>query len=83
MLARYLDTAMEMATYEIVEDDGSYWGEIPGYQGVWAKEKTLPACQRELREALSDWIALRLRLGLPMPELDQMNLNHIGNPAHA
>ena len=38
MLARYLDTAMEMATYEIVEDDGSYWGEIPGYQGVWAKD---------------------------------------------
>ena len=71
MLARYLDAAMEIATYEIVEDDGSYWGEIPGFQGVWAKEKTLPVCQRELREALSDWIALRLRLGLEIPELEQ------------
>ena len=84
MLARYLDIAMEMATYEIIEDDGSYWGEIPGFQeGVWAKEKTLPACQRELREGLSDWIALRLRLRLAIPELGQMNLNQIGDVAHA
>lgn len=64
MLARYLDTVMELAVYEIVEDDNSYWGEIPGFQGVWAKHATLTGCQRELREALSDWIALRLRLGL-------------------
>ena len=64
MLAQYLDSAVELARYEIVEDDGSYWGEIPGFQGVWAKHQTLPGCQRELREALSDWIALRLRLGL-------------------
>jgi predicted RNase H-like HicB family nuclease len=83
MLARYLDIAMEMATYEIIEDDGSYWGEVPGCQGVWAKEKTLPACQRELREAFSDWVALRLRLGLDIPELAQMNLNQIGKVAHA
>ena len=64
MLAQYLDSAVELARYEIVADDGSYWGEIPGFQGVWAKHQTLPGCQRELREALSDWIALRLRLGL-------------------
>ena len=83
MLARYLDTAMELATYEIIEDEAAYWGEIPGFQGVWSREKTLPACQRELREALSDWIALRLRLGLEIPTLDQMNLNEIGAASHA
>lgn len=83
MLASYLDAVIELATYEILEDDGSYWGEIPGYQGVWAKARTLPACQRELREALSDWVALRLRLGLEIPELGQLNLNQIGNAAHA
>jgi len=27
------------------------------------KPKTLPGCQRKLREALSDWLALRLRMG--------------------
>jgi predicted RNase H-like HicB family nuclease len=83
MLAKYIDTAMELATYEIIEDEGRYWGEIPGFQGVWARHDTLTGCQRELREALSDWIALRLRLGLEIPELAQMNLNLIGVVANA
>lgn len=83
MLAQYIDMAMELARYEIVDDDNSYWGEIPGFQGVWAKHQTLAGCQRELREALSDWLALRLRLGLEIPELGSLNLNRIGSPAHA
>ena len=83
MLAHFLDVAMEMATYEIIEDDASYWGEIPGLQGVWARHQTLAGCQRELREALSDWIALRLRLGLDIPEIARINLNGIGAASHA
>ena len=83
MLAHYLDIAMEMAQYEILEEDGAYWGEIPGLQGVWARHQTLAGCQRELREALSDWGALRLRLGLRIPELAQVNLNQIDAVAHA
>ncbi len=78
MTSDFLDIAMELAHFEIIEDDGTYWGEIPGFQGVWARHQTLAGCQRELREALGDWIALRLRLGLEIPELAQMNLNQIG-----
>jgi predicted RNase H-like HicB family nuclease len=83
MLAHFLDVAMELAAYEIIEDDASYWGEIPGLQGVWARHQTLAGCQRELREALSDWIALRLRLGLEIPEIARINLNGIGAATHA
>ena len=83
MLASYLDAAMELATYEIIEGEGMYWGEIPDCQGVWARHKTLPGCQRELREALGDWIALRLRLGLEIPEIAGLNLNQIGSTSHA
>jgi predicted RNase H-like HicB family nuclease len=83
MLAHFLDVAMEMARYEIIEDDATYWGEIPGLQGVWAKHQTLAGCQRELREALSDWVALRLRLGLAIPEIAQINLNRIGTATNA
>ena len=46
MLAHYLDVAMQMARYEIIEDDGAYWGEIPGLQGLWARHETLAGCQR-------------------------------------
>ena len=83
MLAQYIDMAVELARYEIIEDDHSYWGEIPGFQGVWAKHATLPGCQRELREALSDWVALRLKMGLEIPALGKVDLNGIGALAHA
>ena len=77
MLANYLDKAMELAVYEIIQEEGVYWGEIPGLQGVWARHATLEGCRRELREALSDWIALRLRLGLPIPILADIDLSQI------
>ena len=77
MLAKYIDQAMELAIYEIVEDDGSYWGEIPPLQGVWANQNTLEACRNDLRESLSDWIALRLKLGLSIPEINGINLNEL------
>jgi predicted RNase H-like HicB family nuclease len=77
MLANYLDKAMEQAVYEIIQEEGVYWGEIPGLQGVWARQATLEGCRRELREALSDWIALRLRLGLPIPILADIDLSQI------
>ena len=77
MLANYLDKAREQAVYEIIQEEGVYWGEIPGLQGVWARQATLEGCRRELREALSDWIALRLRLGLPIPILADIDLSQI------
>ena len=77
MLASYIDKALELAAYEIIENEGTYWGEIPGLQGVWARHATLEGCRRELREALSDWIALRLRLGLAIPVLEDLDLNQI------
>ncbi|MBH8565228.1 type II toxin-antitoxin system HicB family antitoxin [Nostoc sp. CENA67] len=80
MLASYIDQAMELAVYEIIADDQTYWGEIPGLQGVWASHQTLAGCRRELREALSDWLALRLRLGLTIPVIAGINLNELTKP---
>ncbi len=80
MLASYIEQAMEKAVYKIMESEGTYWGEIPGLQGVWARHATLEGCRRELREALSDWIALRLRLGLPIPVVAGIDLNQLTQP---
>jgi predicted RNase H-like HicB family nuclease len=77
VLASYIDAAMEAATYEIIEDESTYFGEVPGLQGVWARHKTLEGYRLELREAISDWLALRLRLGLPIPILSGIDLNYI------
>jgi predicted RNase H-like HicB family nuclease len=83
MLANYINAAMEQAVYEIIEDEGTYWGEIPGFQGVWARHLTLEGCRRELRDALGDWIALRLQLNLFIPTIANIDLNHLNNPYEA
>ncbi|MHC5826090.1 MAG: type II toxin-antitoxin system HicB family antitoxin [Nostoc sp.] len=77
MLASYIDQAMELAVYEIIEDDQTYWGEIPSLQGVWASHKTLEGYRRELREVLSDWLALRLRLGLTITVIAGIKLSEL------
>ena len=57
MLTAYIQTAMQQAQYKILED-GSYFGEIPGFQGVWASEQTLEDCRRVLQEVLEEWLLL-------------------------
>ena len=80
MLASYLDKAMELAAYDIIEEDQTFWGEIPTLKGVWACQSTLEECRQDLREALSDWLALRLRLGLEIPIIQGIDLNQITQP---
>jgi predicted RNase H-like HicB family nuclease len=88
VLARYIDVAMETAHYEIIKDRKPYYREVPELPGVWATGSTLEECRRELREVVSDWIALRLRLGLEVPVLAGIDLNRIAyeewsrNPEH-
>ena len=69
MLTQYIQAAMAKAKYEILEDDGTFFGRIPGFQGVWANAKTLEACREELQEVLEDWIVLGLRMGHRLPRL--------------
>ena len=57
MLTAYIQTAMQQAQHKILED-GSYFGEIPDFQGVWASEQTLEDCRRVLQEVLEEWLLL-------------------------
>ncbi len=54
MLTEYIRAAMRLAHYEILEDDGSFYGEIPGIPGVYANATTLEACRDELQEVLEE-----------------------------
>lgn len=65
---------MTYAKYEILEDDGFY-GAIPNCPGVWASEETLEACRDELQSVLEDWILVRISDRLPLPIIDEINLN--------
>lgn len=80
MLTAYIRAAMRQATYEILPDDGSYYGEIPGFQGVWAEAPTLEACRDELQDVLETWILVRVADHLPLPVMDGIDLK-IGEEA--
>jgi len=73
MLTAYIQTAMQQAQYKILED-GSYFGEIPDFQGVWASEQTLEDCRRVLQEVLEEWLLLKLRDNEEVPQLRGINL---------
>lgn len=73
MLTEYIAAAMRRATYEILSD-GTFYGEIPGLQGVYANMQTLEACREELREVLEGWIVLGLRLGHTLPVVEGIEL---------
>jgi predicted RNase H-like HicB family nuclease len=66
MLITYIQNAMKLAKYEILEN-GQYYGEIPGFQGVWAQADNLETCRDELQSALEDWLILGLRMGHKLP----------------
>jgi predicted RNase H-like HicB family nuclease len=74
MLLDYLNTAMERATYEKIEDEEPYYGEIPGIQGVWATGKTLEECRRHLIQALEDWIFFSIYRGEAVPAVGGITL---------
>jgi len=73
MLTEYIHAAMHRAMYEILSD-GTFYGEIPGFQGVYANAETLEACREELQEVLEGWIVLGLRLGHSLPVVEGVDL---------
>ncbi len=73
MLTSYIREAMRLAKYEILEDQ-TFYGEIPGFQGVWANANSLDTCREELQSVLEDWLVLGLRMGHEIPVVAGINL---------
>lgn len=74
MLTDYINAAMRHAAYERLEDD-TWYGEIPGLQGVFANAPTLEECREQLRSVLEGWIALGYHLGQVLPVVDGIDIN--------
>ncbi len=73
MITQYVRAAMARARFEQLED-GSWYGEIPGFQGVYANADTREECVRELQEVLEEWLVLSFEKQLPIPVIDGMDL---------
>ena len=74
MLNQYIQTVLRQVKYEILTDDGSFYGEIPDFQGVWANAATLEECRNELAEVLEEWIFFRISRNLSLPVVNGLRL---------
>ncbi|MDQ5825112.1 MAG: type II toxin-antitoxin system HicB family antitoxin [Chloroflexota bacterium] len=68
MLTNYIEAAMRQARYERLPEDKTYYGEIPGFAGVYANSNTLESCRQGLKEVLEEWILLRLSRNHSLPD---------------
>jgi predicted RNase H-like HicB family nuclease len=74
MLFEYVQKALERAQYKVL-DDGTWFAEIPGFDGVWANAKSVEECRRELLEVLEGWLVLKIRDRDPIPELEGIEIS--------
>lgn len=79
ILTAYMDTAMAEAEYDKLEDH-TFAGRIPSCKGVLAFGTSLRTCEDELRSTLEEWLWLGLKLGHPLPVLNNIDLNK--EPVH-
>ena len=73
MILEYCEKAIEKAEYKKLED-GTWFAEIPGFQGVWANNNTVEECRKELIAVLEEWLILKLRDQNPIPEINGVRL---------
>jgi len=74
MLTNYLRAAMHKAKYEILADDHTFYGQIPGFDGVYANAITPEACREELEDVLEEWTLFRVSQHLSLPDVDGLDL---------
>lgn len=79
MLTQYIAAAMRKAKYEIMPDDGTFYAEIPGFEGVWANAASLEACREELAGVLEEWVLFRVSRNFSLPVIDGLELAGILN----
>jgi predicted RNase H-like HicB family nuclease len=74
MLLHYIQAALELAHYELIEDEDPFYGEVTELPGVWATGQTLEACRRNLAEAIEDWLLFSIAKALPIPPLGEASI---------
>ena len=60
MLSEYIEKQFKKAKFKVLKD-GSYFGSVSSFPGVWANRKTLASCKKELREVLEESLILKVR----------------------
>jgi len=73
MILEYIQTALKKAEYKQL-DDGTWFAEIFGFNGVWANSDTVENCRQELSEVLEEWLLLKIKSNDEIPVIDGMEI---------
>jgi len=73
MLNEYIKAALKLADYKKLED-GTWFSEIPGFDGVWANAQSVEECRKELSEVLEEWVLLKLTDGDTIPSINGIDI---------
>lgn len=60
ILARYIDVAMRRAVPRRLEDEATWFADLPGFSGVWADGSSVKQCMDALSEVLREWVILKI-----------------------
>jgi predicted RNase H-like HicB family nuclease len=74
MLTQYIQAALDVAHYEMIQDAEPFYAEVPGLDGVWATGKTLEECRKNLSDSIEDWLLFSIAKGLPIPPLEGITI---------
>lgn len=74
MIIEYIQKALEGAQYKLL-NDGTWFAEIPGFEGVWANAKIVEECRQELMEVLEEWLILKIRDRDPIPKIEGVEIS--------
>ena len=73
MILKYIERALKKAEYKKLED-GTWFGEIPGLNGVWASGNSIEECRDELIEVTEEWLLLKIKDNESIPIIDGMGI---------
>lgn len=77
MISEYIEQALKVAHYEMIEDNEPFYGEVKELPGVYATGKTLEDCRNNLKEVIEGWIIVSIKKGLPIPKIGNCEIREV------
>jgi predicted RNase H-like HicB family nuclease len=74
LMPKYIRAALCHAQYETIEEDGSIFATIPGFDGLWANAPTKTEVDEELASALEGWLLVGIAHHHPIPVIGRIDL---------
>ncbi len=72
-LSKYCSVALQSAQYKKL-DDGTWFAEINGFEGVWGNGLTIEESRQDLLEVLEEWLMIKIQDGDQIPVIDGLEI---------